>query len=193
MAKDFTKVYDENARLKAELAKLKEALGAESFRFREQKQINTELRAKLAILKDEYTCEECEKSFVDKETGINAPSICMACWNAMVTKLRAELKGKDELLFAYESVRAPVNPLLAKNVTFKEFIRHVIKVHCWGIEEIDGGDAQDKALELGLIEAHIATEEDVDPEFDKYNVGDTIYRFSDILKGATDGVQDESI
>ena len=65
----------------------------------------------------------------------------------------------------------------------KEFIRHIIKVHCWGIEEIDGGDAQDKALELGLIEAHIATEEDVDPEFDKYNVGDTIYRFTDLLKG----------
>ena len=190
MANDFTKVYDENARLKAELAKLKEALGAESFRFREQKQINTELRAKLAILKDEYTCEECEKSFVDKETGINEPSICMACWNAMVTKLRAELKGKDELLFAYESVRAPVNPLLAKNVTFKEFIRHVIKVHCWGIE-IDGGDAQDKALELELIEAHIVTEDD--PERDDFGVGDTIYRFSDILKGATDGVQDESI
>ena len=63
MAKEFTKVYDENARLKAELA----------------------------ILKEEYTCEECEECFVDKETGINAPSICMACWNAMVTKLRAEI------------------------------------------------------------------------------------------------------
>ena len=109
------------------------------------------------------------------------------------TKLKAELKGKDELLFAYESVRAPVNPLLAKNVTFKEFVRHVIKVHCWGIEEIDGFDTQDKAVELGLIEAHIATEEDVNPEFDEYEVGDTIYRFSDMLKGVTDDVQDESI
>jgi len=49
-------------------------------------------------LKDEYTCEECEKSFVDKETGINAPSICMACWNAMVTKLRAEIDKKEEAL-----------------------------------------------------------------------------------------------
>jgi len=104
------------------------------------------------------------------------------------TKLKAELKGKDELLFAYESVRAPVNPLYAKNVTFKEFIRHIIKVHCWGIEEIDGFDTQDKAVELGLIEAHIATEEDVDPEFDEYEVGDTIYRFSDMLKKETDDV-----
>ena len=123
MANDFTKVYDENARLKAELAKLKEALGAESFRFREQKQINTELRAKLAILKDEYTCKECEKSLVDKETGINEPSICMSCWNAMVTKFLAELKGKDELLFAYESVRAPINPLYAENVRLKADIK----------------------------------------------------------------------
>jgi len=175
MAKDFTKVYDENARLKAENTKLKE-----------------------------------------------------------------ELKGKDELLFAYESVRAPVNPLYAENAKLKaelktkdkeyrpdiirakfktyctdgeggirfdafkegwsegfmeckrlleadtailkEFIRHVINIYSWGIE-VDGGDAQDKALELGLIEEHIATEKDVNPEFDEYNVGDTIYRFSDILKG----------
>ena len=56
---------------------------------------------------------------------------------------------------------------------FKEFIRYVIKVNCWGI----------KAVELGLLEEHIATEEDVDPEFDEYEVGDTIYRFSDMLKG----------
>jgi len=50
----------------------------------------------LAILQDEYTCEECEECFVDKETGINAPSICMSCWNAMVTKFLAELKVKNE-------------------------------------------------------------------------------------------------
>ena len=50
----------------------------------------------IARLKDEYTCEECEKSFIDKETGINEPSICMSCWNAMVTKFLADLKAKDE-------------------------------------------------------------------------------------------------
>ncbi len=69
MAKDFTKVYDENARLKAELA----------------------------ILKDELTCEECEQSLVDPETGVTA--FCITCWNAMVTKLRAEidqLKGSTD-------------------------------------------------------------------------------------------------
>jgi len=35
------------------------------------------------------------------------------------TKLKEELKGKDELLFAYESVRAPVNPLYAENAELK--------------------------------------------------------------------------
>ena len=94
-------------------------------------------------------------------------------------------KGKD-YCWRHDGTPKKSERLQAENVTFKEFIRHVIKVHCWGIE-IDGGDAQDQALELGLIEAHIATEEDVDPEFDEYEVGDTIYRFSDMLKGATDG------
>jgi len=73
-----------------------------------------------------------------------------------------------------------------RNAKLKEFIRTVIKVHCWGIEEIDGGDAQDKALELGLLEPHIATKEDVDPEFSDFEVGDTIYRFTDMLKGSHD-------
>ena len=116
---------------------------------------------------------------------------------AEIDKLKVELT-KMELRIASYTAPLEHNATLVENARLrtelailKEFVRHVIKVHCWGIEEIDGGDTQDKALELGLIEAHIATEEDVDPEFDE--VGDTIYRFSDILKGATDGVQDESI
>ena len=59
--------------------------------------------AELAKLKDELTCEECEQSLVDPETGVTA--LCMTCWNAMVTKLRAEidslkaeLKAKDAAL-----------------------------------------------------------------------------------------------
>jgi hypothetical protein len=61
------------------------------------------LTAELATLKDELTCEECEQSLVDPETGVTA--LCMTCWNAMVTKLRAEidslkaeLKAKDAAL-----------------------------------------------------------------------------------------------
>ena len=52
------------------------------------------LQAELAVLKDELTCEECEKSLEDTETGVTA--FCMLCWNAMVTKLRAENKARDE-------------------------------------------------------------------------------------------------
>ena len=52
------------------------------------------LTAELAVLKDELTCEECEKSLEYPETGVTA--FCMACWNAMITKLRAEIEAKDE-------------------------------------------------------------------------------------------------
>ena len=61
------------------------------------------LRAEIATLREELTCEECEQSLADPETGVTA--LCMMCWNAMVTKLRAEidslkaeLKAKDAAL-----------------------------------------------------------------------------------------------
>ena len=98
MAKDFTKVYDENARLKAENTKLKE-----------------------------------------------------------------ELKGKDELLFAYESVRAPVNPLYAENERLKKALKR-----------------------YGHHDSPCALLMDLDDEI-------CICGFEQALKGATDGVQDESI
>ena len=37
-----------------------------------------------------------------------------------IEQLEAKLKAKDELLFAYESVKAPVNPLLAINKDLRE-------------------------------------------------------------------------
>jgi len=131
MAKDFTKVYDENERLKAENAKLK----------------------------DELTCEECEQSLVDPETGVTA--FCITCWNLMVTKLRAEidqyqaeidkleteLKGKDELLFAYESVRAPVNPLYAENAKLKRKLKKCVCPHCgFGFERKEKDGVQDESI-----------------------------------------------
>jgi hypothetical protein len=64
----------------------------------------------------------------------------------------------------------------------KEFARHVIRVECWSIFEQDGGDIQELAEKLGLIKPHIATAEDVDDESD-FDVGDTIHKFSDLLKG----------
>ena len=55
----------------------------------------TGLSAKIS-LKDELVCEECEKSLEDPETGVT--SICIPCWNAMITKLRAEIEAKDAAL-----------------------------------------------------------------------------------------------
>ena len=65
----------------------------------------------------------------------------------------------------------------------KEFARKIIKQYCWGlqIDEPDGSSIQDLAEKLGLIEPHIATKEDIDPEWDDYEVGDTVPKFSSIL------------
>jgi len=62
----------------------------------------------------------------------------------------------------------------------KEFARQIIKDYCWNIKDVDGGSVQDLAEKLGLIEKHIA--EDVNPEFDNYDVGDEIFIFTEILK-----------
>jgi len=45
--------------------------------------------AALAALNAELTCEECEQSFNDPESGVTA--LCMTCWNNIVTKLRGEI------------------------------------------------------------------------------------------------------
>lgn len=66
-----------------------------------------------------------------------------------------------------------------------EFASKVIKAECWGIS-MDGFDIQELAEKLGLIEPHIATLEDVYEESD-FEVGDPIYKFTDILKENTNG------
>ena len=49
--------------------------------------------------------------------------------------LETELKKKDELLFAYESVKAPVNPLLAENKRLREMVvEERLPNFCTGIE-----------------------------------------------------------
>lgn len=75
---------------------------------------------------------------------------------------------------------------MAKNETekLKRFAREIIKDYCWGLQ-IDGPDSrsiQDLAKKHGLLAPHIATEEDVGPEWDDCEVGDTIFKFTDILK-----------
>jgi len=72
--------------------------------------------------------------------------------------------------------------LQADSKNLKEFARRVINAGCWESCELDGGDLQELAKKLGLIVPHIATEADIDDE-PEYEVGDTIYRFSDVLNG----------
>jgi hypothetical protein len=59
-----------------------------------------------------------------------------------------------------------------------QFARYVISEYCWGYSsEPDGGDLQDVAERLGLIEPHIATAEDAEGELD-FGPGDQIYKFA---------------
>ncbi len=44
-----------------------------------------------------------------------------------INKIVAENKKKDKLIFAYESVRAPINPLLAANKELKERIEFAVE------------------------------------------------------------------
>jgi len=87
------------------------------------------------------------------------------------------------MLGEIDDLRKDCQQLQADNEKLKEFARYIIKTECWFLSEQDGGTIQDLAEKLGLIESCIATEQDVDAEFDDYEVGDTIYKFTKTLKG----------
>ena len=74
-----------------------------------------------------------------------------------------------------------IKKLRTENERLKEFARYVIRTECWSLGEQDGGEIQELAEKLGLIESHTATEEDVDDESD-IEIGDSIYIFSEALK-----------
>ena len=80
------------------------------------------------------------------------------------------------------AAKGPDKQLQAENKRLKKFARYVIKQECWSLCGLDGGDIQELAEKLGLIEPHIATEKDIDDDVD-YEVGDKIFRFSAALKG----------
>jgi len=138
---NFMRVFDKVARLEAELAEAQKKpgllvysiweeqerqhlvdIGADCTRISAQKAWQVQqavidsLTAELAILKDEYTCEECEKSLVDPETGVTA--FCIGCWNAVITKLRAEIDRltaeRDKWRDAYEEDDIRTNGLCEK-------------------------------------------------------------------------------
>jgi len=72
--------------------------------------------------------------------------------------------------------------LEAENKALKEFARKVIEQECWDIFELDRGEIQDWAEKAGLIKLCIATEADIDDDSD-FDVGDTIYKFTEMMRG----------
>lgn len=93
-------------------------------------------------------------------------------------KLQAESRFNDWLI-----AKAQIKQLQAELEKLKEFARHIIEIECWSLFDQDGGDIQDLAEKLGLIEQHIATEDDINEDISDFEVGDTIYKFSKVLKG----------
>ena len=91
---------------------------------REACDIIDRLTAELATLKDELTCEECEKSLVSLDTCVTA--ICIPCWNAVVTKLRAEI----------DSLTAELAEARKKPESYIDVIRQIGRIAC-GDEEIE--------------------------------------------------------
>jgi len=83
--------------------------------------------------------------------------------------------------FEIDQLQAQLEQHKAEAKNPKEFARQIIETACWGICPPDGFDIQDLALELGLIEPHIATAEDINGDSD-FEVGDRIYKFSKTLK-----------
>lgn len=79
-----------------------------------------------------------------------------------------------------------------ENERLKKFARPVIEQECWSIFDQDGGDIEEWAEKSGLIIRHTVTEKDIvvhitDEEYD-YDVGDTLFVFSDVLKESEDEV-----
>jgi len=119
-----------------------------------------------------------------------------------IADLKSHLATANKQILEYEQTEASVCPedvgiieyvsSLQKKLAdsqdevkrLREFVRFVIRQECWSIFEQDGGDIQELAEKLGLIVPHAATEQDVGDESD-YGVGDTIFKFSDMLKENT--------
>ena len=62
-----------------------------------------------------------------------------------------------------------------------EFCRKVISTVCWDHDNMDGCDIQCLAEKLGLVEQRVATKDDVS-DWSDFEIGDIIYKFTDILK-----------
>ncbi len=97
----------------------------------------------------------------------------------MVVLLKSELDAANH---DYAELMKERADYVDENKRLAEFARFVIRQECWSIFEQDGGDIQELAEKLGLIVPCVATEEDIDDDCD-CEVGDTIFKFSQVLKG----------
>ena len=103
-------------------------------------------------------------------------------WHKMPQIVMHQISVVEEYQEAFDKQAEQIAELQAEIKRLKEFARAVIREECWGYDSLDGGEVQDLAERLGLIEKHLATEADVS-EFDDFEVGDFIFKFTDILKG----------
>jgi len=99
-------------------------------------------------------------------------------------------RQRDELISENEN-------LFAENTLLKEFARSVIKEVCWDIggtrlRELDGGNVQAFAERLGLIKRHFVTESDKD-KYPDCDVGDPIFKFSDILESSITEQEEKNV
>ena len=92
-----------------------------------------------------------------------------------------EIEHHPDCVYYAESFTKRYDDLKIDNARLKEFAQRVIRQTCWGQDEPDGGDIQTLAEKLGLIKSVVATEDDVNEE-SYYEVGDIIYKFTDLLK-----------
>ena len=87
-------------------------------------------------------CKYCNVDIYAKVNQLKADIDRMA---KEIEQQRAENKRLDKLVFAYESVNAPVNPLLAENKQLKELLRwidiHQVHSHLCAIQFTDTEEA----------------------------------------------------
>ena len=116
-----------------------------------------------------WECDDCAES----ECGSGCPCTITSPLLPDNANLLCPISG-EECGFVIIPTRQPDDELVA----LKKFARKVIKEYGWDMEVLE---VQDLAEELGLIVEHTATENDVDEESD-CEVGDSMYKFSEILK-----------
>lgn len=112
-----------------------------------------------------YFCSRCGKQFVPKNknygNGYIAEKIygmdVMGRKESIVEAIKQALNLKDSEI---EKLRGEVEAL-------RKFVSHILESYSWG-HDVDGGDAQDKAIELGLVELRPCNPDDYEGEKEVY-------------------------